>query len=243
MQTESPNLRLTVIFNNVPLDNHLRTSWGFSCLIEWRDETILFDTGGDGDILLGNMKQMNIDPLSVHTVFLSHAHADHTGGLEALLKKNAHIDVWLPESFPISFKDMIKSYGAKVKSVVKPAQVSEGIHSSGEMGERIIEQALILETSSGLVIITGCAHPGIENVVIKTKQMSQEEIYLVMGGFHLAGMSDEQIGAIIRMLKEMGVKKVAPSHCTGEKAIALFREAWGNHFLEGGVGAIIELPQ
>ena len=40
----------------------------------------------------------------------------------------------------------------------------------------------------------------------------------------------------------MGVKKVAPSHCTGEKATAMFREAWGDHFLEGGVGAIIEVP-
>lgn len=243
MQTEALNLRLTVIFNNVSLDKHLRTSWGFSCLIEGKDKTILFDTGGDGNILLGNMKQMNIDPISVDTVFLSHIHADHTGGLEALLRQNPHVSVWLPESFPGSFKDMIKSYGAKVKSVRKPTQILERVHSSGEMGDRIIEHALILETSGGLVIITGCAHPGIVNVVRKAKELSKGQIYLVMGGFHLAGMSDERIGSIIGMFKEMGVKKVAPSHCTGEKAIAFFREAWGDNFIEGGLGAIINLPQ
>jgi len=243
MQTESPKLRLTVIFNNVSFDKSLSSSWGFSCLIEWRDETILFDTGGDGNILLSNMKRMNIDPMAVHTVFLSHAHADHTGGLEALLQKNTRVRVWLPESFPNAFKNMIKNYGAKVKSVRKSAQISEGVHSSGEMGDGIIEQALILETSSGLVIITGCAHPGIVNVVRKAKQLYKGEVYLVMGGFHLAGMSDERAGTIISILKEMGVKKVAPSHCTGEKAMALFREAWGDNFLEGGVGAIIELPR
>jgi len=64
-----------------------------------------------------------------------------------------------------------------------------------------------------------------------------------MGGFHLAGMSNAGIRETIRMLKKIGVKKVAPSHCTGEKAITFFREAWGDNFLEGGVGAIIELPQ
>ena len=243
MQTKAPKLRLAVVFNNVSLDRRLSTSWGFSCLIEWRDETILFDTGGDGSILLGNMKQVNIDPMAVDTVFLSHIHADHTGGLEALLKQNHHVNVWLPESFPGSFKDMIKSYGAEVKSVLKPARIVEGVHSSGEMGDRLIEQALILETSNGLVILTGCAHPGIVNVVRKAKQLSKGEVYLVMGGFHLAGLSNEQIREVIRMLKEMGVKKVAPSHCTGEKALAFFQEAWGDNFLAGGVGAIIGLTR
>ena len=65
--------------------------------------------------------------------------------------------------------------------------------------------------------------------------------YLVMGGFHLGGMSDGQIKEIISTLKEMGVKKVAPSHCTGEKAMALFGKAWGDAFVEAGAGAIIQL--
>jgi len=55
MQTEAPFLRLTVIFNNVPFDTDLRTSWGFSCLIQGTEQTILFDTGGDGNILLGGV--------------------------------------------------------------------------------------------------------------------------------------------------------------------------------------------
>jgi len=243
MQTEAPSLRLTVIFNNVPFDTGLRTSWGFSCLIEGIEQTILFDTGGEGSILLGNMKRMNIDPMAVDMVFLSHIHADHTGGLEALLKQNPHVTVWLPECFPDSFKEAIKSYGANVKSVRKPTRLLNGVHSSGELGDSIKEQALILETSNGLVIITGCAHPGIVNVVRKAKELFKAEVYLVMGGFHLAGMGNARIREIIRMLKEIGVKKVAPSHCTGENAITFFREAWGDNFLEGGVGAIIELPQ
>jgi len=243
LHTEAPFLRLTVIFNNVPFDTRLRTSWGFSCLIEGTEQTILFDTGGDGNILLCNMKRMNIDPTAVDMVFLSHVHADHTGGLQALLRQNPHVTVWVPEWFPDSFKQAIKSYGANVRSVRKPTRLFYQVHSSGEMGDSIKEQALILETSNGLVIISGCAHPGVVNVVREAKELFKVEVYLVMGGFHLAGMSNAGIREIIRMLKDLGVKKVAPSHCIGEKAIGFFREAWGDNFLEGGVGAIIELPQ
>lgn len=242
MNSDTPVLTLTVTFNNVAFDARLRTSWGFSCLIEGTEQTILFDTGGEENILIGNMKRLNIDPSVIDTVFLSHAHGDHTGGLWGILKRNPHITVCLPESFPASFKQAVRGYGASVKVVGHPTRLFEGVHSSGEMGDWIKEQALILETMNGLVVVTGCAHPGIVNVVRKATELFNQNIYLALGGFHLMGMGTIKIGEIIRQLKSMGVKQVAPSHCTGDKAISLFKEAWGDNFLEGGAGAIIKLP-
>jgi 7,8-dihydropterin-6-yl-methyl-4-(beta-D-ribofuranosyl)aminobenzene 5'-phosphate synthase len=110
------------------------------------------------------------------------------------------------------------------------------------MGAWIKEQALILETKHGLVVVTGCAHPGVVNVVRKATALFNQNVYLALGGFHLMGMGPTQIREIIRQLKSLGVKQVAPSHCTGDKAISLFKEAWGDNFLEGGAGAIITLP-
>lgn len=243
MQSEASVLRLKVVYNNVPFDPNLRTSWGFSCLIEGMEQTILFDTGGNGRILFGNMKRMHIDPMSVGMVFLSHIHADHTGGLEDFLKQNPHITVCLPESFPISFQKAITSCGANVKAVGNPIRIFDKVYSSGEMGDWIKEQALVLETSNGLVIITGCAHPGIVNIVRKTRERFKDDVYLVMGGFHLGGKTNAQIQEVIHSFKELGVEKVAPSHCTGEKAMVLFRENWGENFLEGGAGAIIEVAR
>jgi len=243
MQAETSILRLKVVYNNAPFDPNLTTSWGFSCLIEGMEKTILFDTGGNGRILFANMKRMHIDPMSVGMVFLSHIHADHTGGLEYFLKQNPHITVCLPESFPVSFQKAIRSGGAFVKAVGSPMRIFDKVYSSGEMGDWIREQALVLETSNGLVIITGCAHPGIVNIVRKAREHFKDDVYLVMGGFHLGGKANAQIQEVIHSLKELGVKKVAPSHCTGEKAMVLFRENWGENFLEGGAGAIIEVAR
>jgi len=187
------------------------------------------------------MSFMNIDPKSVETVFLSHIHADHTGGVEDFLRQNPNVTVWLPESFPMSFQRAITEYGARIRTVGNFTRLFGSVYSSGEMGGWIKEQALILKTSNGLVIISGCAHPGVVNVVREATDRFKDNVYLLMGGFHLGGMASEQIQQIIRALKMLGVKKVAPSHCTGDRAMGMFRDAWGEDFLEGGAGTIIEV--
>ena len=239
----NPSYRLTIVFNNIPYATNLRTGWGFACLIEGFQQTLLFDTGSDGNILLSNMKGMGIDPRTVSAVVLSHIHADHCGGLEKFLQQNPEVTVYLPESFPFSFRQAIQDCGACVRTVGEPAQLFTRIHSTGEMGDWIKEQSLILETPKGLVIITGCAHPGIVQIVAKAKDLLKKDIYMVVGGFHLIGTSTTRILEIIQKLKDLGVEKVAPSHCTGEKAISLFKKSWGKNFVEGGCGAVIPLCQ
>ena len=84
---EQSQLRVHVVFNNVPYKEGLETSWGFSCLIEGLDKTVLFDTGGNGDILLSNMQRLGLAPEAVDAVVLSHIHGDHTGGLAPFWRK------------------------------------------------------------------------------------------------------------------------------------------------------------
>jgi len=69
-------VRLSVAYNNVAFDDRLGTAWGFSCLIGGDEQVVLFDTGGDGRILLGNMRLLGIDPLAVeHGLLVSHSQA------------------------------------------------------------------------------------------------------------------------------------------------------------------------
>jgi len=236
-------LRLTVVFNNEPCKKALQTAWGFACVIEGLKQTILFDTGGNGDILLANMKKLGVDPGIVELVVLSHFHGDHTNGLENFLQQNPAVTVCMPKSFPDSFQQRVKGQGAVIKTVSGPELLFDGVYSTGEMGQAIIEQSLILDTSLGLVVVNGCSHPGIDNIVKKAKQIGGKEIYLVLGGFHLGQASDGKIREIIRTFKELGVKKVGPTHCTGDRAAVLFRQAWGDDFVDCGCGAVIELAQ
>ena len=240
---EQSQLRLHVVFNNVPYKAGLKTSWGFSCLIEGLDKTILFDTGGNGDILLSNMKRLGLDPEGVDAVVLSHIHTDHTGGLGAFLAHNPDVTVYMPESFPASFQQEVIRLGAATEAVSRPQQLMASVYSTGEMGRTIKEQALIVDTREGLIVITGCAHPNVADMAEQAKTYLGKNIYLLMGGFHLGRKSDAEIRAIIKHLKALGVKKVAPSHCTGDNAIRMFRDEWADDFIEGGLGAIIELPQ
>lgn len=240
---DAPPLRLIIVFNNVPYVSGLSTGWGFSCLIEGLSKTILFDTGGDGDVLLSNMKQLGIYPEAVDVVALSHIHEDHTGGLHAFLENNPNVTVYMPESFPASFQQEVKRHGAAIETVSGPRRLMDNVYSTGEMGWMLKEQALVLDTQQGLILITGCAHPNVANMAERAQVYRGKKIYLLMGGFHLGGRSDSEIQAIIRRLKALGVKKVAPSHCTGDNAIHMFRDAWADDFIEGGLGAVIEVPQ
>jgi 7,8-dihydropterin-6-yl-methyl-4-(beta-D-ribofuranosyl)aminobenzene 5'-phosphate synthase len=104
------------------------------------------------------------------------------------------------------------------------------------------EQGLIVDTEVGLVVVTGCAHPDIVDMAKAAREYLGKDIALLMGGFHLLGRSEGQIRGILRALHDLQVRKVAPSHCTGDEAIALFRETWGKEFIEGGCGATIQVP-
>ncbi len=232
---------ITILYDNNPFATGLKPEWGFSALVETEEQVILFDTGGSGKTLLFHMERLGKHPGVIKAVVLSHGHGDHTGGLGNILDLNASLDVFLPESFPESYSEAIRSRGAGVVRVSGPMCIFPGVYSTGEMGDYVPEQALILSTIHGLVVITGCAHPGIVNVVAKAKALLGKNVYLVLGGFHLLSKGDRDIESIIEAFKNMGVKKVAPCHCTGDRARGLFERAYREDFIRAGVGRVIRI--
>jgi 7,8-dihydropterin-6-yl-methyl-4-(beta-D-ribofuranosyl)aminobenzene 5'-phosphate synthase len=234
-------MTFTVVYDNNYYDPDLTTDWGFACLIQRGETVVLFDTGGDGAILTSNMSRLGLDSVQIDHIVLSHAHGDHTGGLRSVLAEGSSPVVWIPASFPGTFKDRLRS-SVEVREIAEPTRVADGVFSTGELGSAIVEQSLVLESDPGLVVITGCAHPGIVETATTVKEQHSAELYLLMGGFHLGGKSQAELQHIAYQLKELGVKKLAPCHCTGREAMRFLANEWGDDFLSCGVGRVIQLP-
>jgi len=231
---------ILIVYDNYQVNPHLVSAWGFGCVIRTPNQKIVFDVGGDGSILLSNLAKMNIDPTDITMVIISHIHGDHVGGLNGFLRRNGEVTVYIPASFPESIRQTIISHGAAYQDVKSFIEISETMYSTGEMGTWIKEQSLLLDTQAGTVVITGCAHPGIVNVVKKANQLIPDKsIYLVMGGFHLGAASDSKLKSIIKDFRKLGVKKVAPSHCSGDRCRKLFKEEYRDDYIDSGAGTII----
>jgi 7,8-dihydropterin-6-yl-methyl-4-(beta-D-ribofuranosyl)aminobenzene 5'-phosphate synthase len=241
VQAGDKGVVVQVVFDNVPKAPALRTAWGFAAVVEAPGHDILFDTGREGMLLLSNMQRMHLPIESIDTLFISHSHGDHTGGLAAVLEQNVALTLYLPASSLEKISRGLKP-GVKTVGVSGPLQLAAGIYSTGELGDAIREQALVLDTQEGLVVMTGCAHPGIDAIANRVSALFERKIHMLIGGFHLGRSSEAEIRNIIERLKTLGVGKVAPSHCTGKQAMRLFREAWGENFIESGAGAVIRLP-
>ena len=233
------NISITIVYDNNPYKEGILTSWGFSCLIRGTQKTILFDTGGNGSVLIENMKRLGINPEKIDIIVLSHIHRDHTGGLYACLKINARVRVYYPYSFPQEFQFRLQKTGAKTMPVDDAVKICNGVYSTGVLGSAIGEQALIIDTDKGIIVITGCAHPGIAKIINTAIDLIGSDILLAMGGFHLAGMSRPELEEIILYFRRSGVKHVGPCHCSGDLARILFKNEYGHDFIDVGAGRII----
>lgn len=226
---------LAVVYDNVAFDPRLQTEWGFACWVQCGETVVLFDTGGEGSVLLRNMSALGLDPEDIDVIVLSHLHDDHTGGVQALLDAGARPAVYVPFTFPTQYKNELRER-VTVHEVNEPQQILPGVYTTGKLGLNIPEQGLIVRTCEGTVLLTGCAHPGIVEMVRRAREVVQDDIYLVLGGFHLGGASAASVQDICAAFRELGVQNVAPSHCTGDQATGIFASEFGENCLTAGVG-------
>jgi 7,8-dihydropterin-6-yl-methyl-4-(beta-D-ribofuranosyl)aminobenzene 5'-phosphate synthase len=218
--------RITILYDNDATDDRFETGWGFSCLVERGAETVLFDTGWDGDQLISNARLLGVELEKVRTIFISHDHWDHMGGLARALTLMSKPKVYVPASVSRRLKQEI-SERADVVPVLEETEIGDGLWSTGEMGSGMKEQSLLMEVEGGWAVLTGCAHQGLENILARARQKGR--VRAVIGGFHGFQQFEEL----------EPVEELFPCHCTMyKKDIA---ERYPDKTGHGGVGKVIEL--
>jgi len=258
-------MKITVLSENVA-GKWCRAEHGLSFLIE-ADRKILFDTGSS-DLILQNAQVLGIGLREIDTIVLSHGHDDHSGGLMLFEGQQliCHPDTFISRfrksnSTPLGIKwneDEIRSR-FDVCASREPVKLSEQIYFLGEI-PRITDfeskstafkkadatndfvmddSGLAVITSKGLVVVSGCAHSGICNMVLQAQKVTGiEKIHAVIGGFHLQN-DDETTEKTIDWLKAKNVGQVIPSHCTGFAAQAAIFKTYG--FIQLKTGNVIDL--
>jgi len=232
---ENP-VTVKVIYDNYVSVEAMKADWGYSIYIEGLEKEILFDTGTKPEIFEENFKKLGIDAGKIDYLVLSHEHYDHIGGIPAFIKMKKDIPVIIPHSFSDKFKKQMTEAGLEPLLVKQPAMICANLWTSGEFEYQIAEHALVMNTKKGLVVMTGCSHPGIIEMLKRIRIDFNKNIYMVFGGFHLMQKSDKEMDEIISQMKSLGVVKCGATHCTGDKQINMFRDAFGENYFELGVG-------
>ena len=215
-------MKLIIIYDNKVYKKGigLKSDWGFSCLIEIENGTILFDTGGKGNILLSNMEKLDVDPRIIGKIAISHEHEDHNGGLKALVPFIDDIELYrLAKKNPSENMHLI--------SVEDHQEITEGVYTTGRIKGIVDEQSLVLKGEKGWYVLVGCSHPGVEKILNVARQYGN--IVGLVGGLH--GFNDFSI------LEELDF--ICPCHCTQHRR--KIKEFYPNNYAKCGAGRVIEI--
>ena len=253
-------MKITVLNANIA-SGICKAAHGLSWFVE-AEKNILFDAG-PSSIAFENAEKIGIDPNDADLIVLSHGHWDHGNGLEFMSggKLIAHPEIHRKRykesngrsiGLDLPQKDIEDKFDVMYSK--SHLQLFDGAWFLGEIHrinqwdsgheDFILEDqspdnvpddtGIVLETQKGLVVISGCAHSGITNIVLKAMEiMPGKPVHAVMGGFHLKP-GDPRLQRTIDFFKKLGIKKLYPSHCTAVEVISQMREVLPVKFVKSG---------
>ncbi len=104
------------------------------------------------------------------------------------------------------------------------------------------DQSLAIDTEKGWVLILGCAHSGLINIIHHIiGKTGKDKFHAVLGGTHLDFLTPEQLDDTISILKKMNIERIGASHCTGMRAAFRLHQEFGPRFFYGCVGSFLEV--
>ena len=230
---------VTIVYDTTAARADLTSGWGFSAVVDFDGHRVLFDTGNNPRAFASNLQKLGIPKNSIEHVIISHEHPER----DSLVKRHLPTGLlYFLNSLLPDTASQATAVGLHAEAIQGPAQITPGVYSTGMISGFPDEQALVIETPSGLVILMACGHPGIGKMIeAAEKQRGRTGVRLLVGGLHLYDQSEAEIRGVIADLKRLHVEAVAPAYCTGDLAKRLLREAYGARMEAAGAGRVIAL--
>jgi 7,8-dihydropterin-6-yl-methyl-4-(beta-D-ribofuranosyl)aminobenzene 5'-phosphate synthase len=177
------SFEINIVFDNKCPKPDFLTGFGFSALIfnYFTENYSLFDTGGNGKVLIQNIEKLKVNISSIKHIIISHNHFDHAGGLGELLRINPNFAVYVP-------RDNLKAFSrdfpnCNIQGITDMIEIEKNLIISGQFKDFVAEQSVFLKTKENeIIILIGCAHPGLEKFIMKARRIAK--IKAIIGGFH-----------------------------------------------------------
>ena len=253
-------IKITVLHNELKTYNDDKS--GLSLLIEADDKRVLFDVSMNDDILK-NAERLGISLKVIDFVVVSHSHFDHTDGFRFIKNKNAvvigHPNCFAKRYYegkevgcPLSVQELKNNF-KQIIQTKKPYEFLPNFIFLGQIPRKtdfegktpigklesnkddfvIEDSALAIKTDKGIIVVSGCSHSGICNIITHAKEVcKQEKVRAVIGGFHL--FNKNAIDKTIEFFKSQNIEQVYPMHCLNEYAFSEFEKIGGKRIYCGG---------
>jgi len=257
---ETDGLEIIPLYEAASVSPDLISGHGVSYLVRTDSATILLDVGHNPDGLavapfMQNMLSLGIAWDEVYRVVISHPHPDHVGGTKAWWQRTISFGE-LPDGLGerLVFVPHVSTYKGAIHATI-PALPAPDVATTGVISYLEVwplsliapmggEQALVVHVASqGLVLITGCGHPGLERLVTRAESLYGEQVVGVVGGLHFTNATAEEVQPQIHFLLSRPVSLVALSpHDSSSEALSAFESAFPSEYHPLMVGKSINFP-
>lgn len=235
-------MELHVIVDDYQRYREYLSEHGLSLFFRYNSKTILFDAG-QSDIFIYNAKKKGLDISNIDFVAFSHGHYDHTGGINSIPLKETtriylHPDALLPKYSGNRYIGMPQTdrkkyfilrenYEKLADNIIYlgyiPRKKNKPLGYTVFNGKMIRDYlrddtALVIKMDSHIIILAGCSHSGIHNIVAYADRFYPGIPKTLIGGFHMHNYTEEEIIGVVERLSSFNVEYVYPGHCTGAKA-------------------------
>jgi len=253
-------LEIIPLYEAASAGPNLISGHGVSYLVRTDSATILLDVGDNPENLavapfVQNLQALGISWDEIDRIVISHPHPDHVGGLAAWRERGISFGE-LPGGLGerLVFVPHVTTYKGAIHATIPtlpaPDIATTGVISYLEAWPMTLfaskggEQALMVHVAGhGLVLITGCGHPGLERLVERAESLYGEQVVGVVGGLHSLNATAEELQPQIQFLQSRRVSLVALSpHDSGPDALAAFENAFPGAYHTLKVGVPVQFP-